>query len=88
MGLLSSLLRLLLIGLLFAALSRLFARVFRGHPQRRVPPQPESVPERLVQDPVCGLCLPERQALSARSGTRQVHFCSESCRNAYLAKAG
>ena len=38
---------------------------------------------RMVQDPVCGVYIPERGALSVHRDGRVIHFCSEACREAY-----
>jgi len=73
--------------LLLVILALFAVRVLRAafHPFRRRPSRPVGTgggggdgPERLVQDPVCGLLLPESQALREGEG----FFCSEECRQA------
>ena len=38
----------------------------------------------LVKDPVCGVYVPVRTAISTMAGGKQVYFCSENCRKRYL----
>jgi hypothetical protein len=38
----------------------------------------------LVQDPHCGLYIPKQTAIEGPGGR---YFCSEACRNAYVAEA-
>lgn len=63
------------------------------HPQRPAGPPPPPPPpwagpqsggsvERLVQDPVCGLRIPESAAIRAGDN----FFCSPACRDAFVAK--
>lgn len=39
---------------------------------------------RMVRDPVCGLHVPEKRALTTLRGGERFHFCSERCRTAFL----
>ena len=41
--------------------------------------------EELVQDPQCQTYLPKGDALRARINGQEVYFCSEKCRDEYLA---
>jgi YHS domain-containing protein len=41
------------------------------------PPRPA---EKLVQDPQCGVWIPERRALKGADPRGAVYFCSEECR--------
>lgn len=53
----------------------------------RIPPQgpvPEVEQEELVQDPVCKVFIPRRNALVARKGGETFYFCSEGCRKKFL----
>lgn len=40
---------------------------------------------RLVRDPQCGTHLPIDRALSASVGGEQLHFCSDTCRDTWMA---
>lgn len=42
-------------------------------------------PERLVEDPVCGVRLPEGRALRVVTDEGPVFFCSDECRRAHEA---
>jgi hypothetical protein len=54
-----------------------------GGPRPPDPRNPGRGPERLVEDPVCGVRLPESRAI--RDGDR--FFCSEECRGRFLPSA-
>jgi hypothetical protein len=79
--------RLVLLVLLVLVLLRLVRFVFAPPPASRAgrrssPPPPPGTgpaPERLVQDPVCGIRIPESRAV--RRG--DVYFCSEECSSRY-----
>ncbi len=75
------LLILLLLGALgWVVLRKCFSR--RG-PSAAEPEKEEEtaapVKDRLVQDPVCHVLIPERQALRLRSREKTYYFCSEQC---------
>ncbi len=53
-------------------------------PQR---PQPEVRADELVQDPVCKVFIPRRNALVARKQDQDFFFCSEGCRKKFLKNA-
>lgn len=38
----------------------------------------------LVKDPVCGVYVPVKTALSTTMDGKRVYFCSENCRKKYL----
>ncbi len=69
----------IVVGLLLRMLRLLLFPVRTG-PVRRAggppPPPPGGATERLVQDPVCGVRLPESRAI--RDGDR--YYCSAECR--------
>jgi len=46
--------------------------------------QPRSS-RRLVRDPVCGMHVDETLSIPLREGDELMHFCSMSCRDAYIA---
>ena len=66
-------------------------RIFRGLlSPRKVPRRepPQEIQDEMVQDPVCQVYLPKRQAisLSGPDGTRH-YFCSTRCRDTFIRKA-
>jgi hypothetical protein len=91
-SLIGTLARYLLIALAVWLLYRLLRRWMTGFssPGRdRVQGQPGQaageIMDVMVQDPQCGVYLPRHEALSAQTPEGQRHFCSEACRDAYLA---
>ncbi len=38
----------------------------------------------MVRDPVCGIYVPEKGALTERRGDEVYYFCSETCRKSFL----
>jgi hypothetical protein len=48
------------------------------------PVQEASNGRRLVRDPVCGVHVAEVLAIPLREGNELTHFCSTSCRDAYV----
>jgi YHS domain-containing protein len=49
-------------------------------PRRR---EPDRVDDVMVKDPVCGSYFPQRDGVVLRDGGRELHFCSEKCRDRY-----
>jgi hypothetical protein len=47
---------------------------------------PERIGGRLVQDPQCGTYIPEERAITYGRGDRAQHFCSEQCRDTWIAQ--
>jgi YHS domain-containing protein len=45
----------------------------------------EKTVAKLVRDPQCGTYVAETSAIAARQGGETLHFCSEDCRDKYLA---
>jgi YHS domain-containing protein len=81
-------LRIILIGVLLLIVARLFWRVIdgviegvSGQPRRQV-----RVGVKLQRDPVCGTYVSPGSALSLTAGRTTRYFCSEKCRNEYLAR--
>jgi hypothetical protein len=72
-----AILRFVLLSILVLVVLRLvrFAFAPPRRPVSRAAPTPPALPERLVQDPVCGLRLPEGRAV--RDG--DAFYCSEDC---------
>jgi YHS domain-containing protein len=58
-----------------------FAAVFRSGAAGRGAGQPGSHEEVMVRDPVCGVWIDRRLALSARRGGETIPVCSEKCLN-------
>jgi len=50
---------------------------------RRKPHGNQAIDE-MVRDPVCGVYVPKREALTASSGGETIYFCSPQCRERYL----
>ncbi len=48
-------------------------------------PQPEKLAAKLVRDPQCGTYVAETGAVTASHAGATLHFCSEQCRDQYLA---
>jgi hypothetical protein len=42
----------------------------------------------MVRDRVCNTFLPQSRALELKVGDERHYFCSEGCRDRYLAEAG
>ncbi len=83
--------RFLLFALLLFLVGRAISRLFMGIVEGAAPRpqagsgQPEKG-ETMVRDPVCGtFVLPSRSLVLKGKGGIQ-HFCSEKCRDAWLAK--
>lgn len=91
MGLIGGLLRYVLIGVAIWILYRALKGWLNGPPpgQRGNLGQgrgrPREVVDVMVQDPQCGVYLPEHEALRAMARGQERFFCSEACRDAYLA---
>ncbi len=55
--------------------------------RREIPPSrspSEIQADELVQDPVCKVFIPRRNALVARKDGQDYYFCSEGCRKKFL----
>lgn len=90
MGLIGGLWRYLLIGLAVFILYRVLKRWLAGPPaagQGAGPAKgtPREVVDLMVQDPQCGVYLPQHEALKVVARGQERYFCSEACRDAYLA---
>ena len=83
-----SLLRFILLTLLFILVARAFWRIVDGviEAARGAPPgrrNGNAPVVKLVRDPVCGTHVPPRVALSLTSDGSTHYFCSEVCRGEY-----
>ncbi|MGH9347186.1 MAG: hypothetical protein ACRD26_07950 [Vicinamibacterales bacterium] len=80
-------LRIILLAILLMIVARIFWRVVDGiiegvsGERRQVRPG-----GRLQRDPVCGTYVSPGSALSLTAGGTTQYFCSEKCRNEYLAR--
>ena len=45
--------------------------------------QPPPITDELVQDPVCGVYCPKRDALSLNQQGKTYYFCSDKCRQEF-----
>jgi YHS domain-containing protein len=68
----------ILLFFILRAVSRLLHGVLEGAGYRRDVPSQQSVG--LVRDPVCGVFVVPRQALTSGTGAAARYFCSEKCR--------
>ena len=50
----------------------------------RQEPGGNRVMDEMVKDPVCGVYVPKRQALTASYGGKTMYFCGPRCRERYL----
>jgi len=48
--------------------------------------QPPPITDELVQDPVCGVYCPKRDALSLNRQGKTYYFCSDKCRQEFREK--
>ncbi len=83
--------RFLLYVILFMLLARAVRRFMQGLAQgmgtdRRAPGPPEQG-VRMVRDPICGTYVVPAKALALRDGKGVHHFCSDKCRDAFIAQA-
>ena len=47
---------------------------------------PETVDDEMILDPECGVYFPQRDAVSLTEGNQVYYFCSNACRDRYLAR--
>jgi YHS domain-containing protein len=86
------LIRWVLIGLLIAvgirAINRLLSGLLAGAGYTRQPAGRgrRGTAVRLVRDPVCGMHVVPSETLSLGTGDARQYFCSERCRDRYLAE--
>jgi YHS domain-containing protein len=75
-------LRLLLLLLLIRVLSRLIGGVIAGMSEKKRP----GGPVQLVRDPICGTYVVPARALPLTAAGITQYFCSERCREQFLAQ--
>ena len=73
--------KLLLLILLGFVLYSFFLSLTRSSSGTPAPPQrkKQMTGESMVEDPVCGTCLPQNDAIKARIGGKDYYFCSKTC---------
>ena len=54
-----------------------------GSPRQTAAPGALAVHDELVEDPVCHIYIPKRQAIVLHGSDTPVYFCSEQCRKMY-----
>lgn len=83
-------LRLVILGVLFYILYRLFVGMKRKKTNVREVDDQESVPvaDLLVEDPVCHTLVPKGQAVRLQHNNVLYYFCSETCCNRFLSEKG
>ena len=87
-GLVRAVLMFLLLLALARALLRFFGGVIQGATGQATGagPRPASPPPtRMVQDPVCGTYVVPGKAITVSRGGQSQFFCSDACRQKYLA---
>ena len=42
----------------------------------------------LVEDPVCKVCIPKKQAMTLQDDGKIIYFCSPECREKFIATKG
>lgn len=77
--------------LLLMIIGVLIYRALKSRPERNVREQDQSAgratgmtDDEMIQDPVCGVYFPRREAVTLDSAGRQLCFCSAACRDHYL----
>jgi YHS domain-containing protein len=80
-------LRILIIFLLFYLLFRLLIGKSKKGPAKNAG---EKLPAQdvLVEDPICKVCVPKKQALTLKDNDKIVYFCSTECRKKFIATKG
>lgn len=79
-------LRILIIGLLVYLLYRLLTGPKkRGAKGGTAVPRPHDV---LVEDPICKVCIPMKQAVILKDAGKTTYFCSRECREKFIATKG
>lgn len=62
--------------------------LFGGGSRKQTPrPGPEATPTAMVKDPICGMYLDPRLAVHLDYKREAFYFCSDECRQKFLAKA-
>ena len=75
------LLRIFYLVLILWLLRRFLASFMKPRAAR---PEPNSVSNNMVKDPVCSMYMDSRLALKLEKNDKTVYFCSEKCKKEYL----
>ena len=81
--------RLLILIIAGILISRAFKNWFGqggGKQQRMASPPKDRIDDDMVQDPQCGIYFPRRQGVVLRHRGKELLFCSEECKKAYVEK--
>jgi YHS domain-containing protein len=77
--------------IIFAVLCYLLYRLIRGifltapkQQGRREPASGPAIVDEMVIDPVCGVYIPKREAITAHAQGETVYFCSQECMHKYF----
>lgn len=81
-------LRILIIFLLFYLLFRLLIGKSKKGPAKSGPSETLPIRDVLVEDPICKVCVPKKQALTLKDNDKIVYFCSIECREKFIANKG
>jgi uncharacterized protein len=81
-------LRILIIFLLFYLLFRLLIGKSKKDPTKSSTSGALPTQDVLVEDPICKVCVPKKQALTLKDNDKIVYFCSTECREKFLANKG
>ncbi|AEH44635.1 YHS domain-containing protein [Thermodesulfatator indicus DSM 15286] len=60
----------------------------QARPKAKTSSSPPEVTDKLVKDPVCGVYCPRKTAYTAIWQGKVYYFCSEECRQKFLAEKG
>ena len=81
--------RLLIFAILGVVVYRVLKSVLGGSGTGRVDSSygpPDQVDDVMVKDPVCGTYFPKRDAVTVNTSHDVLYFCSDKCRDRYLAQ--
>jgi YHS domain-containing protein len=81
--------RFLIFGLLALFIGRALRSFFSGVKEGVAPKPPARKAEKsqvMARDPICGTFVVPGKALAVRGTSGAVYFCSDKCRQAYLAR--
>jgi YHS domain-containing protein len=67
-----------------ALLQRMVGKMSGGEPKPSADMPGDTVNQKLVRDPVCGMHVAEGLALPLKQGEKILHFCSDECRRKFL----
>lgn len=80
MAILWILLRLLFVGFMAYVLYKL---LWKNPQSSAAKNAPDSLPEPMERDPVCGAFIPRSQAVTGKHNKETVYFCSKKCRDEF-----